>query len=80
MFVGEKEASVVSNNWVIVFGSFPFLFPFLSSSFFPSRFLPPCGPVKVREMLEAGLSHDVSREGFDWCFLPSWDCWGPWQL
>lgn len=34
MFVGEKEASVLSNNWVIVFGSFPFLFPFLSSSFF----------------------------------------------
>lgn len=31
-------------------------------------------------MLEAGLSHDVSGGGFGWYFLPSWDCWGLWQL
>lgn len=58
---------------------FPY-FPFVLFLFSASEFQPPCRPVKARKMLEAGLSHDVSWGGFGWYFLPSWDCWGLWQL
>lgn len=52
MFVEERKETVLHDNWVIVFDCFSFS-PFLRNSCLladPSMF----------EMLEAGLSHDLS--------------------